>query len=261
MLQRTRDAHLLLPTALMLAALAVLTGLGTWQLQRMTWKDGIIEGLKDGARRSPIPFADWLDTATISSGTDRRYVVDGREFVRIEATGRFQHEHESYAYTVRNGRPGYAVFTPLLMANGNIVVVNRGFVPQELREPASRPNSLPSGTLTIRGMTRKPTVPNFFTPPIDTARRISFSGSAGSHPMAGTERSPVGIYIEAEPSDTKIRWPQPRTSADLLAIIPNRHLEYALTWFGLAATLIGVFVAFAAGRLRAGPNIGQRTGE
>jgi surfeit locus 1 family protein len=250
MLRRLRDAHLLLPATLVLAALAVLIGLGTWQLQRKAWKDGIIASLKDGISRPPIPYADWLKSAVIKPGASSRLVVDGPEFIRVEASGRFQHEHESYAYTVRDGRAGYALFTPLVLPDGRIVVVNRGFVPQELREPEKRPQTLPPGIVTIRGMTRKPAVPNFFTPANDATRRISFSGSAGLHPKSGTEQSPSGIYIEAEPAPASTDWPKPRRPDALLATIPNRHLEYALTWFGLAATLIGVFMAFTVGRLR-----------
>jgi surfeit locus 1 family protein len=250
MLRRLRDAHLLLPGTLVLAALAVLIGLGTWQLQRKAWKDGIIASLQAGIGRPPIPYVEWLKAANIEPDAQSRLVADGPEFIRVEATGRFQHEHESYAYTVRDGRAGYAVFTPLGSADGRIVVVNRGFVPQELREAGKRPDTLPAGVVTIRGMTRKPAVPSFFTPAYDATRRISFSGSAGLHPQSGTEQSPAGIYIEAEPAPGTSGWPKPRRPEDLLAIIPNRHLEYALTWFGLASTLIAVFMAFTVGRLR-----------
>jgi surfeit locus 1 family protein len=250
MLRRLRNAHFLLPMALALAALAMLIGLGTWQLQRKAWKDGIISSLKDGMSRTPIPYTDWLKSSRVERNGASGQVVEGPKFIRVEATGHFLHEHESYAYTVRDGRSGYAVFTPLVLADGRIVVVNRGFVPQELREPGARPDTLPAGVVTVRGMTRKPAVPSIFTPAYDAVHRISFSGSAGLHPQSGTERSPSGVYIEAEPALGASAWPKPRDPAELLAIIPNRHLEYALTWFGLAATLIGVFTAFGVGRLR-----------
>ncbi|MGE0629661.1 MAG: SURF1 family protein [Hyphomicrobiaceae bacterium] len=253
MLSRMRQAGLVWPTLLALAGLAVLIGLGNWQMQRKAWKDGLIAGVERGAAQAPIEFQDWAETARSSTDEAGRHALTGPEFVRVRARGRFLHDREAYFYTVRDGQPGYNVFTPLRMPNGQTVLVNRGFVPDGLRDPAKRPGSRPEGEVEVRGLTRSWTEPGFFTPSFDSGRRISYGGTPTIDPM-GSADAPVGVYIEAEPAAEAATLPRGRSAADLLKIIPNRHLEYALTWYGIACTLIGVFAAFAIGRLKNAPH-------
>lgn len=100
------------------------------------------------------------------------------------------------------------------------------------------------GAAPVTGILRLSAAPNLFTPAPDLAKRLFFSADIPAMAQAaGIE----GEYIEAEPSGGTTGWPAPRDPQDLLAAIPNCHLEYALTWFGLAAALAVVY-GFAISR-------------
>jgi surfeit locus 1 family protein len=152
--------------------------------------------------------------------------------------------------------PGFHVYTPLETPDGRVVLVNRGFVPAGLKEAALRPAGQLGGAVTLTGLVRGPRPAGWFVPPSEPARNMFYwPDHAGMLGMMREGRegrpSPVPFFVEAdaEPANPG-GWPQ--GGATRLAL-SNRHLEYALTWYGLALTLVGVFVAFARGRLRQQP--------
>ena len=116
-------------TALMLAAFAVLIGLGVWQLQRLHWKEGLIAEIETRTKGEPISLDQAI--AIAREGRDPSYY-------RVKVEGRFDHAKELYLYAVSEGRAGWHVITPLKTEDGEVVLIDRGFVPDELRNPASR---------------------------------------------------------------------------------------------------------------------------
>jgi surfeit locus 1 family protein len=242
MLARLKGAGLLWPTAFALAALAVLVGLGTWQLQRRTWKEALIAKIAARVKAEPVSLAVAL----------RRYAEGGDvEYAHVVARGRFHHDKERYLYAPAKSGLGWHVYTPLEFAPRRIVWVNRGFVPDELKSPQSRPGGdAPDGQAGIAGIVRLPPQPGLFTPQNDPARNLWYwpdaaAMTASAFAAQPVETAPVTIDADASP-DPGARPRGGTTRIDL----PNRHLEYALTWYGLALTLIGVYVAFAVSRLR-----------
>lgn len=246
MLQRFRDAGLLWPTLLALPALAVLIGLGAWQLQRKAWKDGIVRQIAERSTAAPVP----LDSRLAALGA-------AGEYTRVRVAGRFLHGQERHFFI----GPGWHVVTPLITEDGAVVLVNRGLVPDHLRAPGSRKAGQVVGRVEIVGLVRLPERPGMFTPLNDGPRNTwlwrdveAMLQCWNAPPVApdctaltkATTRYPLVVDAIAEPANPG-GWP--RGGVTNLAI-PNRHLEYAITWFGLAATLIGVFVAFAVARLR-----------
>jgi surfeit locus 1 family protein len=253
MIDRFRAAGLVWPTAFAIAALALLVGLGSWQMSRKTWKDGLITQIRERTAAPP---------QRIEIG--RGAVRDVPEYTRVEAAGRFDHAREQLLYAVdsRSG-PGYHVYVPLLAEDGlaasggcmPFVIVNRGFVPEALKAPERRREGQVAGVVRVVGLARHSEIPSVFTPANDPARRLWFwrdlDGMATAF-GAGDARCrgdvpPFSIDAEVKPANPG-GWPRGgTTNLDL----PNRHLEYAVTWYGLAATLVGVWLAFAVGRWRA----------
>jgi surfeit locus 1 family protein len=235
---------LVVPAVLALLALAILLGLGTWQLQRRTWKEDLIARIEARARGAPgtiVPEQAW---PTWNAETD--------EFRKVTVTGTFLHQHEAPVYGLapaERGAPvqGVYLFTPLRLADGAIVFVNRGFVPQELREPAARPQSQPAGEAVVTGLVRAPEERSWFTPADDPARNRWFARDPKAMAEARHLARVAPFYVEADAAPNAGGWPR---GGQTRLNLPNNHLQYALTWYGIALTLVGVFAAFARQRLR-----------
>jgi surfeit locus 1 family protein len=228
-----------------LVALAVLIGLGTWQLQRKAWKEDLIAQIETRAFGEPgaiLPETDWPT-----------WRADQDEFRKVRVNGTFLHEFEAPVYGLargeRQGAPiqGYYLLTPLKLATGAIVVVNRGFVPTELRDPARRPESQPGGEVTIIGLVRAPEVRNPFTPSDEPARNQWFARDPQAMAAAHKLERVAPFLIDADASPNPGGWPR---GGQTPLTLPNNHLQYVITWYGLALTLVGVFAAFAWRRLK-----------
>jgi surfeit locus 1 family protein len=225
-------------------ALAVLVGLGTWQLQRKAWKEDLIAQIETRSHRPPVPIAP--------RETWDRWSAAADEFRRVSVAGTFLHQYEAPVYGLAPGTrgaplQGYYLFVPLRMADGSVVLVNRGFVPNDLRDPARRPRSQPAGEVTVTGVVRAPENRSFFTPADVPAENRWFARDPQAIAAAAGLGPVAPFYVEAEPTPGAGEWPQAaRPRLDL----PNNHLQYALTWYGIALTLVAVFGAFASRRLR-----------
>jgi surfeit locus 1 family protein len=223
-------------------AMALLVGLGFWQLQRMEWKNALIADLERSIAAEPVAYAPPADPASGS-----------RQFQRVVATGHFDSEQTVHVLTPSRGRPGvagfgYHVFTPLVTPQGT-VIVNRGYVPN--REAlASQPRTTDGvAEVTVRGIIRDPDDGGGFVPKPKVEQRLFYSANvkemAAAYGWAAQPSFITGEYIEADTTNTAPgMWPQGRDPQELLARISNRHLEYALTWFGLAATLFAVTLLY-----------------
>jgi surfeit locus 1 family protein len=236
---------LLLPGALAAMGLAVLTGLGFWQLERLAWKEDLIARVEARTKAPAVPIPAEADWPSVSASRD--------EYRHVSASGRFQHAREALVYTVLSepkGRflgQGYWVLTPLELANGAIVIVNRGFVPLERKDPATRREGQIEGPVTVSGLVRMPEIPNWFTPANEPVRgawyRREPAEIAGHFSLVRV--APFMIDADATPIPGGL--PQ---GGETRLVFPNTHLGYALTWFGLALALLGVFSVFARQRLR-----------
>jgi surfeit locus 1 family protein len=242
MLARLRGAGLVWPTAFAAAGLAVLVGLGTWQLERKRWKEGLIARIAARVHTVPVPLARVEEL--------RRNGGDV-EYMHVTAAGRFHHDKERYLYVPAASGLGWHVYAPLEIAPARFLWVNRGFVPDARKDPATRRAGQVAGDVEVRGLVRMPAARRWFTPDNDPARNVwhwpDLTAMQASAFGEGGTAVPVTIEADAEPAPPG---GLPRGGVTRLAL-PNRHLEYALTWFGLALTLVGVWAAFAISRLRA----------
>jgi surfeit locus 1 family protein len=234
---------LLAPGFATLLALAVLLSLGVWQLERKAWKESLIVRIETRAHGEPseiVPEAQWQD-----------WQAEEDEFRRVRVTGTFLHDSEIavHGLSAQRGSPvqGYYIYTPLRLAGGATVFVNRGFVPKELRDPAHRTESPPPGEVTITGLVRAPDARGWFMPDNRPDRNEWFTRDLATMASARDLRRVAPFWIDAQPIAGASGWPRPGQTR---LAIPNNHLGYALTWFGLALTLIGVFGAWAWTKVR-----------
>lgn len=251
MIGRFVRAGLVWPTLLSVVGLAILIGLGSWQLARKAEKEALIERIE--ARRSGPPMA--LEEVLAKRSTDEA------DFQRVTVTGELLPEKTRFYYAPqpRLG-PGFDIYQPLRYAPGKIVWVNLGYVPKRLRDKPKKWR-LPEGPVTIIGNARLPAKKGTFTPDNDIAGNIWYwrdlQGMQEAAFGAGQAMASAPFFVVAEPEKTlssvdkahlgDAGWPQ-RGVTDLVVL--NRHLEYAITWFGLAMTLLGVYLAYAWARWR-----------
>ncbi len=256
MLQTLRASGLLWVTGFALVALAVLLGLGTWQWNRKTWKEELVATIQARLKAQPIDAAAFRDLKC--AHVDEVGLAASCEFTPLRLTGTFDHDNERHVYTGIAkpaggglGGQGYWIVTPFrITATGETVAVSRGFIPDSQMDIAIREKTWIQGETTITGLIRSGEQRQTFTNANNPKKndwylrntRELFSGDIGA---AITRRH---LFIDLVAPTPAGGLPQPTAGR---IDIPNRHLEYALTWWALAATLLGVFGAFAAGRLRA----------
>jgi len=209
-------------TWLTLICLAVLLGLGTWQLHRLEWKEALLARIDSQLQGPPRPLPARLEEP------------EAWEYARVRVRGRFLHERELY---LARGR-GWQIITPLLRETGPPVLVVRGFVPNRLKPPGSRPESLLEGPVTLTAIARLPESPNAFTPDNRPNENVWVWRDLDAMAAAAGLEEVTPVFLEAS-ADAPGGWPEGGvTRLD----IPNRHLGYAITWFTLAAAILAVYL-------------------
>jgi surfeit locus 1 family protein len=230
----------LVPGLVALAGFVVLIVLGTWQIERKAWKEALIAALRQRVTAEPValpPQESW-----------GRLTAENSEFLRVRVRIDFRKEGDALLYTsgsaLRNDvkSPGYFVFTPVRLSGGTLIVVNRGYIPD-----FSYPGR--AGSEEIVGYLRWPERSSWFIADHDNSNATVWY-VRDHRLMAQVKRwGEVGpFYIEQESPAPPGGLPHP---AALKVELRNEHLQYALTWYGLAAVLVVVFTIWARGRRRA----------
>jgi surfeit locus 1 family protein len=197
------------PLVFGVAGVAILVWLGVWQLHRLEWKTAILERIEARLAADPVPVPAALDP-------------EADAYLKVEARGTLE-PRELHVYTSAPGRGvGYRVIAPLALEDGRRVLVDRGFVPIEAKDAAR-----PPGPIAVAGNLAWPQETDRWTSPPDREANIWFARDVPLMAEAlGTE--PVMIVASAS-DDRAAPVPMPVT-----VNIPNDHLGYAITWFGLA---------------------------
>jgi len=224
----------LIPTLFTIPALITLLALGTWQVQRLDWKQGLIDKLQSRASLAPsaIP-AGPLDE-------------ESHEFLPVQVTGTYDHDNEFHLVNrALNGKAGINVVTPLRLADGSTVLVNRGWVPFEARDRSLRPEGLPEGAQTVTGLLRfvKPRswIQEAVVPENEPDNNAWFNiDPPAMAAKLGLSTLPVHYVLSSDQSE---RGNLPRGRQWSLDI-KNDHLQYAITWYSLALTLLVIYVLF-----------------
>jgi surfeit locus 1 family protein len=250
-----RRRGLVVPATVAVAALAVLVSLGTWQLSRKAWKEALIATLTERLAAPPAGLPARTAWDRLDAGA--------MEFRRVALRAAFLHDREALVYTTGSSLrrdvsgPGYWVFTPARLEDGSLVVINRGFVPQGRQDPKSRSEGQVGGTVDLVGALRWPESGGIFTPADDPQRNLWFIRDHVA--IAAAKQwgrvAPFFIDLESPPPPGGL----PRTGP-ISPNLPNNHLQYALTWYGLALVLIVAFLIWVRSR-RAESGIDRNSAE
>jgi len=229
---------LLLPAIVVLGALAVLLGLGTWQLERKAWKDELIATLQARLSGPPTQLPSRSDWSKLDRVRD--------EFTRVTFRAEFEPGAEALVYASGGSNlrpdtsgPGYWVFAPARLSDGATVVINRGFVPEGRQRAATRPEGTVSGPATITGNLRWPEARGLFTP-ADNAD-LWFTRDPAAMAAAKGWGAVAPFYVDQEAPLASGGLPK---AGPLKISLPNNHLQYAVTWYGLALMLVLVVAFF-----------------
>jgi surfeit locus 1 family protein len=213
----------------------LLVALGVWQLYRLQWKEALVADVNARLSASAVPLGE--------------AITHPMEFLRVKTTGRFQNEREMFLLASEVGSAGWRVVTPFASDEGIMVLVDRGFVPDDERDPTKRPQSDPPGDVAIEGyISRHSSGQGLFTPDNDPARDNWYWWDIPAM-LAFAKIDPASrvapFILHVLPSvGAADALPKPTPPALNLT---NNHLQYALTWFALAIVLAAVTFAFVRG--------------
>ena len=203
----------------------ILILLGNWQLERLRWKTALIERVQTRVDAKPIPAPIIFNTSEISK--------EDHEYLRVQIKGYFLHEHETLVHATTEIGAGYWVMTPLV-SNTNTVMINRGFVTEELKDVSRRQQGLVFGEQIIIGLLRltEPEGQLFRKNVASEGRWYSRDIEAIADSVSLKEVVPY--FIDAEKTEFSPEIPIPGMTR---IHFRNSHLIYALTWYGLAIFL------------------------
>jgi surfeit locus 1 family protein len=218
------------PTLFAAVGVIALAALGTWQVQRLHWKEALIAAR---ARAEAAPVLDLRDPTDVRPEDD---------FRSMRLVGRFRHDREFHLLgRVQGGEAGAHVVTPLILDDGAMVLVDRGFVPLDRLAPATRPEGQMEGRVAVRGTVRWPEPPGWFTPSSDPAANAWYRLDPEAMAVAAGLRRVAPFYVAADATPNPGGLPR---GGATFSPFPNNHLGYALTWYGLALSLAVIYILF-----------------
>ncbi|MGC4029758.1 MAG: SURF1 family protein [Steroidobacteraceae bacterium] len=221
--------RLLLAAGLAAAAVAGFTALGFWQLARLDWKLALIDRVEQRVHARPVAppaRAEWprIDAA-------------GYEYRRLLLQGRFLHDSETQVRAGTQAGFGWWVLTPLQLEDGSVVLVNRGYVPPERRDPATRLEGQPEGVQAVTGLLRLSEPGGTFMRSNKPQEGLWYSRDVAAIAAARGLADVAPYFVDAEAAPAAAPG-QPQGGLTVLQF-RNAHLGYALTWFSMAALLAG----------------------
>ncbi len=206
-----------------MVACCILAALGTWQIQRLAWKYDLIATLQERMAQPPVALADLPRP------------LAAQEWRPVQVQGHYDHTAGVLVGPrTLKGQVGRHVFTPLVMADGRRIMINRGFVPMDTSLDVM-PYTQPEGMIEVEGLVRLPARGTFTPDNAPTRGAWYWPDIAAMVPQAG---SVTEIYIQQSPF-TGADWPHAVVvSPDL----PNNHAQYAVFWFGMAVIAVLVYL-------------------
>ncbi|MDA8771407.1 SURF1 family protein [Candidatus Pelagibacter bacterium] len=195
--------------------------LGTWQLYRLQWKMELISEITFGLNSTPITYSNLIK----------------KNYQRVVSDGSYIFKDQIYLYSLNEkGKPGFDVITPFETIGKEIFLVNRGWIPKELKG-LPEINSTQGSTKVI-GLLRKIYKANIFKPDNDIKSNIWFSVNLDDlEKFTGKKFSNFIVYLE----DLDVKVPLPRK---ITVDVPNNHLKYAITWYSIAISILLYYLYF-----------------
>ena len=195
--------------------------LGTWQLYRLQWKMELISEITFGLNSTPIKYANSIK----------------KNYQRVVSDGFYNFKDQIYLYSLnQKGKPGFDVITSFETVSNEIVLVNRGWIPKELKG-LPEINSTQSITK-VTGLLRKIYKANIFKPDNDIDNNVWYSVNLSDiEKFTGKKFGNFIIYLE----DREMKAPLPRK---ITVDVPNNHLKYAITWYSIAISILLYYLYF-----------------
>jgi surfeit locus 1 family protein len=214
------------PGAMAAAMLAVLLGLGTWQVQRMHWKEAVLAQIARAEVAPPIELP-----------------AQPEPYSRVQVTGRLRDDLAAlYGAQVRDTQAGVQLgaqlIEPLEREAGAAILVDLGWVPETRPQPIARHEA----EVRLEGYVRPSDTPGLFSAADNPAARRFFTLNAAAIGEAFGLQQVAPFFLIAMGPTPPERYPDP---ARHLPRPPNNHLSYAITWYGLAVALVVIFVLWA----------------
>ena len=231
----TRTRRAVFAAAALIAAIG-LAALGVWQLDRRVWKHELVAAVEARVHAAPV-------AAPAPGGWD---AVDAKDdaYRRVTATGTFRHDRETLVQAVTDRGPGYWVLTPLETPRFTLLV-NRGFVPKDRRDPKTRAAGNVAGPVTVTGLLRVTEPEGAFLRSNDAAAGRWFSRDVAAIAKARGLGNTAPYFVDADASPNPGGYP---VGGLTIVRFPDNHLVYALTWFALCA--LSLFFAWRLWRIR-----------
>lgn len=219
----SRARHIL--TGFLVVLVAVFLALGTWQVQRLFWKLDLIARVEARIHADPVPAPPRAGWAAVSAQHD--------EYRRVTATGLFRHDKSVLVQAVTERGAGFWVLTPMVLPDETTVLVNRGFVPADRRDPAARlASELAAGPVTVTGLLRISEPGGGFLRANDPQSDRWFSRDVAAIASAKGLADVAPYFIDADATPNPGGLP---IGGLTVVAFRNTHLVYALTWYALAA--------------------------
>jgi surfeit locus 1 family protein len=235
---KTRFRFTFWPTVFTIPVILLTLWLGTWQLQRLAWKTALIADREAALSAPPVALPETADAAR------------ALDFHRVAGEGQFLNDKELYigAFSSRDVE-GYQVVTPFRLASGKILLVNRGWVPEARKDPATRAEGQIAGPTTVDGILRIPVVPkslfsSLVPTPVNRPNEnfwfyVDVPGMTAKDGLDPAQVLP--FYVEAGPAKNPGGLP---VGGQTRIALPNDHLQYAITWYSFAVIAAAIYLIY-----------------
>ena len=222
-----------IPTLFTIPAIIVLLILGSWQVQRLNWKNNLIESMN---LRISMPAIDLPELTSKDN-------IDEYKYRKVKLKGEFLNDHEIFLFTgpkVMKGDAGYNILTPFQTDKGQIVLVDRGWIPSDKREQSTRPETIINEPTTIEGMLHEGEKQAKFVFDNDVENNLWFWIDTKAISKV-TGQNLKDIYVRITKNDNGNILPIPGEN-----VIKHRndHLQYAVIWYSFAIILLIIYIIY-----------------
>lgn len=214
-----------------IAAFSTCVALGTWQVERLKWKEGIIRALAEANAKEPL-------TALPKTAEE----LAPLQFRKITLSGTWRGDVEFHiAPRYFRDKFGYHIITPFKLADDRVVLVNRGWVPAKKKDASTRPETSVKGRATIHGLVRIGAERNAMSPPNQPEKNIWFGRDAADMAASAAINNIIPAMVDVVGVQDVKQLPVP---SDGTIRLKNDHLSYIITWYGIALGILVIFVLY-----------------
>ena len=242
--RRRLRSSIVVPVLFALTAVAAFLTLGSWQIQRKAWKENLIKTMNERISAAPIELPARAVWPQLDATEDEfRHVRFSATFVPVAGAIVYAGAPASHSGTPE---AGYWALAMARVASGDKIVINRGFVPDARTDVVN--GAAPPGEIAVLGVMRWPQAPNYFTPKDDPDHNLWFARDHLAIAAGKGWGDVAPFYVDLQSPAPPGGLPSPGTPTVQLR---NEHLQYAITWYGLAAVVSIMFGYWLATHRRA----------